>query len=551
MPNFPSGVRFGSEPSPAGTALFQMIFKDQLEQRQANRARQGLIESQQMPETPQPADYEKPYPALAAAGIGTSPMTTYTAPPMAGTQQEEPQVLPSITNLLQQKPVAPDVQAARPVGGISEAMPATTAYTGAPPAPEPSGMEKFPLIGKMFKKTQEPQRTTDVPMPDYVPPEREYNEQVAQGIPKGQPTEFYTKSALYGAQPTEQRMLGELLKEGIATGDMSDYLALKQQVGKPKLQMTTDEQGNRKVVNLGDIYSRGGDVGMRAPVNYAEKNVLLRADDPKNPNPGRDGIYTVKVDPRSPQGGFTSIVAEVRDPIESAKIRAQSYMQSRFQVVYDAYNNYAPRLRNAEQINAQPDRWLPAVATQRVLDKTALLQDMMGTIANIRQSLAKIPEFDAATATQVNEMLRHASDKNWFGAAIQNAVGQTLTPEQADYVVHLAQLRENSLAVRSILNAGPGSDQLRDAILATLPTAGTPNKAYAMKQIDAYEQTLGRLSRGLPDISLVESNNILRGMGIVPPAGASYAAPPPAPAGRVAPPAATGVPGAPTPKLAF
>jgi hypothetical protein len=127
---------------------------------------------------------------------------------------------------------------------------------------------------------------------------------------------------------------------------------------------------------------------------------------------------------------------------------------------------------------------------------------MFGTIDNIRKAVIKIPDFDQVTATQMSEMLRHTTDKEWFGANIQMAVGKTLTPDQADYLVALAQLRENSLAVRSILNAGPGSDQLRDAILATLPRAGTPNKMMAIKYIDAYEETLKRLGRGIPPLPL-------------------------------------------------
>jgi hypothetical protein len=366
---------------------------------------------------------------------------------------------------------------------------------------KPGVMQKLPLLGGLFKKTPEVTPTTQVPTPEYIPPEREYNQQIAQNIPKGMPTEYYTKAALWRAQPTEQRMLGEALKQAIETGDYDEYARLKSQAQKPAMQLVPNAQGGLTAVNK-NLYQSGQDVGVQRPVTYAQKNILLRADDPRNPNPGREGVYTVKVDPNRPEGGFASIVGEIRDPIEASKIRAESYMKSRMQVVYDAKNNYAPRLRNAEQINAEPDRWLPAVATQKILDKTALLADMFGTIDNIRNAVKKIPDFDQVTATQMSEMLRHTTDKEWFGANIQMAVGKTLTPDQADYLIALAQLRENSLAVRSILNAGPGSDQLRDAILATLPRAGTPNKMMAIKYIDAYEETLKRLGRGIPPLPL-------------------------------------------------
>jgi len=485
----------------SASKLFQMLFANQIAQKNAEKAateaRQGLIASQQMPESPEPAvpEVQKGYPALSALGLGKTEESTL---PVAPTEEGG----------------ATTATVPSPLGMLMKNKPSPMPMTTETPA-EPGVMQKLPILGGLFKKTPTVEPTTQVPTPDYVPPERAYNEQIAKQIPTGMGQDYYEKVSLYGETPTPAKVMGKAMEEAMRTGDWAKVEMLKRLAEKQNVQLVANAQGGYTAVDKNAIQP-GQDVGVKRPITYAMKTALLAADDPMNPHPGKEGVFTVKVDPTSPEGGYLGIVSETTNPYEVAKARSDSYMKSRFQVVYDAQNNYAPRLRNAEQINAEPDRWLPYMATQKVLDKTALMEDMMGTIRKLRETIGTIPEFDQATATQVSEMLRHTTDKEWFGANLQNAVGKTLTPEQADYIIALAQLRENSLAVRSILNAGPGSDQLRDAILATLPRAGTPNKAYALKQIDAYEQTLARLSKGMPDISLVESNQILRGLGYTP-----------------------------------
>ena len=277
-------------------------------------------------------------------------------------------------------------------------------------------------------------------------------------------------------------------------------LALGATGAKPGSQrLIVDENGEYRFVPVAE-----GATGFSQKSRRVAKMEVQRDDD------GNEKVMIMWYDPTNPAlppiaGG------EVRDPLQVAKIRAESFAKTRVQVVYDANNDYAPRIRTIEQIVKEPNRWLPYMATQKALDKTALLNDMDRTIQNVKTSLAKLQPFNNITAGQFAEMVRRNEPKEVVGPWVQFNIGRTLTTDQASYLIDLLQLRENSLALRSVLNAGPGSDQLRDAILQTLPNSQSPNKEYALMQLVKYEETLQSLGQGVPPVKLVKPGKVFIG----------------------------------------
>jgi hypothetical protein len=84
---------------------------------------------------------------------------------------------------------------------------------------------------------------------------------------------------------------------------------------------------------------------------------------------------------------------------------------------------------------------------------------------------------------------------------VQTLLGtQQLTPAQQDFVVWVAQLQERALSLRNVAGMGAGSDQLRNAILATLPGVKSGNKQMALKQLDAFDNQVALLERGVPKV---------------------------------------------------
>ena len=81
------------------------------------------------------------------------------------------------------------------------------------------------------------------------------------------------------------------------------------------------------------------------------------------------------------------------------------------------------------------------------------------------------------------------------------AIG-SLTDKQQNFLIATRQLAENAMAMRSILGAGQGSEDMRNAIRDTLPGLLSPDKSYALRQLDAFDKTIQRLHRGVPKVPL-------------------------------------------------
>lgn len=190
----------------------------------------------------------------------------------------------------------------------------------------------------------------------------------------------------------------------------------------------------------------------------------------------------------------------------AATIRVEGLGSIREMPVIDTKNGNTLQYASATEINranqAEPGRYVPAGEGRNALNKTALLEDIRGSIQQTRESLATIPEFSASDKAMIAVALRDRDPKSAVSQLIGGAAGGHMTPQQQEYLINLAQLHEQALAMRSVLGAGQGSEDLRAAILRTIPGPSTPNKAYASKQLDAFEKTLNRLSRGVPTVPL-------------------------------------------------
>ncbi len=155
-------------------------------------------------------------------------------------------------------------------------------------------------------------------------------------------------------------------------------------------------------------------------------------------------------------------------------------------------------------LDAPEGRYISQAGGQKALNQTALIEDIRGAIDLTRQSLANLrTDFTATQAAQLAIALGGPrAGQSAMDAILASTVGKTLTPEQIDYVTNLAQLKENAMAMRSVLGAGQGSDELRAAIMATLPSPRTPTRAYAKSALDKFEGQINRLARGVPEVPL-------------------------------------------------
>lgn len=236
----------------------------------------------------------------------------------------------------------------------------------------------------------------------------------------------------------------------------------------------------------------------KLPPNYMSDPVALaRAIDAS-----RTLTPQEKHDAKGYQGANTTPAATSQAGI----LRIEALGGTREMPVIDTQNGNSLQYLSATDINKankeQPGRYIPTGPGTAALNKTALLEDIRGSISQTRQSLASIPEFTAGDKVLIATAMRDRDPRSAISQLIGGVAGGHMTPQQQEYLINLAQLHEQALAMRSVLGAGQGSEDLRAAVLRTIPGPGTPNKAYAAKQLDAFEQTLNRLSRGVPKVPL-------------------------------------------------
>lgn len=172
----------------------------------------------------------------------------------------------------------------------------------------------------------------------------------------------------------------------------------------------------------------------------------------------------------------------------------------------DTRNGNAPVTLNWEQINEsnrdQPGRFIPAGVGTPALTRTALMEDIRGNVQQVRGSLQNMPDFDTMDKAKIALALRSRDPRGTINQLVSSGAIGSLTGPQQDYLINLTNLVENAMAMRSVLGAGQGSEDLRSAITATIPGPTTPTRDYALKQLDVFEKVINRLERGVPKVPL-------------------------------------------------
>ena len=156
----------------------------------------------------------------------------------------------------------------------------------------------------------------------------------------------------------------------------------------------------------------------------------------------------------------------------------------------------------------------PVGPAQHVLQQQAFFSDIQNASDNLRNVL-KNPKLDAFSPAQVAKLKIAMSpeDPGVLSTEMQTFAAKNLTPEQQELVTWLAQLQERALSLRSIAGMGQGSETTRAAILKALPNIASGNTSLALKQLDALDNMVANLERGVggvkgsPGISRESSQN--------------------------------------------
>jgi hypothetical protein len=203
-------------------------------------------------------------------------------------------------------------------------------------------------------------------------------------------------------------------------------------------------------------------------------------------------------------GQAAGIYAQEQEAINTriARARAAAYSQFRPYPVVDKTNNEPKMVSGAEILN-NPDKYASPGPVQTALNKKALLEDIRGSIVLVRGSVKNLSTpFSAKQIAALTFVSKQRDPKSALSQFFGSEVASTLSEDQWEYLVQLNVLVEQGMAMRSVLGAGQGSDMLREAIKNVIPTAATPSAKFVNVQLDAFEKTLDRLSRGILNVKL-------------------------------------------------
>lgn len=178
----------------------------------------------------------------------------------------------------------------------------------------------------------------------------------------------------------------------------------------------------------------------------------------------------------------------------TARIRIEGMMQGREYPVIDSKTGNLV-MANAEQINGEPGRYQPAAQGGKDMQKQALINDIRGAAQNLKKNMNVMDDNTWQTLKLASAI---ADPSTTAGSWLQSIPRGSLNDEQSAFVNDLFTLRENAMAMRSVLGSGSSAEDARRAIINTLPGPNTPNAKFGNQQIDNILKTLERVEKGLP-----------------------------------------------------
>ncbi len=280
------------------------------------------------------------------------------------------------------------------------------------------------------------------------------------------------------------------------TGKLYTPAEASQKIAQMKQDVKPDPAAKAKDVFQSTMSKIAGE-GMLSPDSYSSLPKMVAAI---------KGSKSISKPERQAALAYVATNTTPASQATNQLIRMEGLGQTREYPMLDTKNNNAPVMVTPAEINRaakeEPGRYLAGGLGEKALNRTALIEDIRGNIQQTRDSLNAMPEFDRGTRLEIAYALRSRDPRGTMNAYLSGTAASRLTPEQQDYLINVTNLIENAMAMRSVLGAGQGSEDLRSAITAVIPNATTPTKEYGLKQLVKFENTLNRLERGVPQVPL-------------------------------------------------
>lgn len=187
----------------------------------------------------------------------------------------------------------------------------------------------------------------------------------------------------------------------------------------------------------------------------------------------------------------------------TAATRAGAILSSRMVSLIDTRTGqaFSTNMADFNEMNAQePGRYVQASVGMPVMNKESVYGDIIYNINHTRQAVQQLGSMNAKQRAELTAALQSTDPQNAVHTFITGTIGTSMTDQQKEAVIAIRQLMENAMMLRTLGAMGQGSDDLRHAIIDTLPGAKSPDVPYMLRQLDQFYQTVQRLHKGLPTL---------------------------------------------------
>lgn len=142
-----------------------------------------------------------------------------------------------------------------------------------------------------------------------------------------------------------------------------------------------------------------------------------------------------------------------------------------------------------------------ASEADKLMSKEAQFTEIKFAATQAREAIENLEPLDAGAIATLTMAMRE-TEPTVFKQIVDTMLGsQQLTPHQRAFVTWISQINERALSLRTIAGMGQGAQDLRTAIQNTLPAVKAGDKALMLQKMDAFDNQVTMLERGVPKVN--------------------------------------------------
>lgn len=239
---------------------------------------------------------------------------------------------------------------------------------------------------------------------------------------------------------------------------------------------------------------------------YGENDKLYRSGDPNMPPDLKLSLDDAM------KAHSTHVQEQLKNSREGRAVYAGSRAIN--VITADGVTHGVDGLDLPEFLRSNPGSVVATGQATTAMGQEALLNDVRVSAHNVEKNLAVLDRQGFDYAKLAASLADPSSTMQSYLQAIPRG---SLDEQGQQFVSDLYNLREQAMAMRAILKAGQGSEDLRHAILNTLPGISSGSSGFGEKQVQNLLAVLERVERGVPGVPQRPAAGGGGGEGLTPP----------------------------------